>query len=124
MSNSQPVRHKHTIVLTAFALIAFAANSVLNRLALGSNVIDASSYVGIRLVSGAVTLWLINSLSKHRFRFAQNLSFEDINLVFWVLFTFLPTVLPFHSPIAASIRAWVHSFCLAQCKPRCYQWQY
>jgi drug/metabolite transporter (DMT)-like permease len=53
-------------VLTAFALVAFAANSVLNRLALGANAIDAGSYIGIRLVSGAVTLWLINAVSKQK----------------------------------------------------------
>jgi drug/metabolite transporter (DMT)-like permease len=53
-------------ILTAFALVAFAANSVLNRLALGANAIDAGSYIGIRLVSGAVTLWLINAISKQK----------------------------------------------------------
>jgi drug/metabolite transporter (DMT)-like permease len=51
-------------LFTAFALIAFAANSVLNRLALGGNTIDAGSYITLRLVSGAVTLWLINAFSK------------------------------------------------------------
>jgi drug/metabolite transporter (DMT)-like permease len=51
-------------IFTAFALIAFAANSVLNRLALGGNMIDAGSYITLRLVSGAVTLWLINAASK------------------------------------------------------------
>lgn len=54
---------------TAFALIAFAANSVLNRLALGGNTIDAGSYIGIRLIAGAVTLWFINALSKQKFNF-------------------------------------------------------
>jgi drug/metabolite transporter (DMT)-like permease len=54
-------------LFTAFALICFAANSVLNRLALGGNAIDAGSYIGIRLVSGALTLWLINGFSKQNF---------------------------------------------------------
>jgi drug/metabolite transporter (DMT)-like permease len=54
-------------LFTAFALIAFAANSVLNRLALGSNTIDAGSYITLRLVSGAFTLWLINAMSKRNF---------------------------------------------------------
>jgi drug/metabolite transporter (DMT)-like permease len=49
-------------IFTVIALTAFAANSVLNRLALGGNTIDASSYIGIRLVSGAITLWLIHLL--------------------------------------------------------------
>jgi drug/metabolite transporter (DMT)-like permease len=54
-------------LFTAFALICFAANSVLNRLALGGNMIDAGSYIGIRLLSGALTLWLINGFSKQNF---------------------------------------------------------
>jgi drug/metabolite transporter (DMT)-like permease len=54
-------------VYTAFALMAFAANSVLNRLALGGNTIDASSYISIRLVSGAIALILINGMRKKEF---------------------------------------------------------
>jgi drug/metabolite transporter (DMT)-like permease len=65
-----------TILFTAFALTAFAANSVLNRLALGGNTIDASSYIGIRLVSGAAVLWLLNGLSKRSFRLAPKPYFE------------------------------------------------
>ena len=71
MSQPQPSYTGRTVLFTAFALIAFAANSVFNRLALGSNAIDASSYVGIRLVSGAATLWLLNILSKGAFNFGD-----------------------------------------------------
>jgi len=46
-------------VYTAFALIAFAANSLLCRLALGEGDIDAASFTIIRLVSGAVALLLV-----------------------------------------------------------------
>jgi drug/metabolite transporter (DMT)-like permease len=53
-------------LFTILALMAFAANSVLNRLALGGHAIDASSYIGIRLVAGALTLWVINSISKQK----------------------------------------------------------
>ena len=49
----------HTILLTAFALIAFAANSILCRMALGNGAIDPASFSTVRLVSGAVVLWLI-----------------------------------------------------------------
>jgi len=45
--------------LTAFALIAFAANSILCRMALGNGAIDPASFSTVRLVSGAVVLWLI-----------------------------------------------------------------
>jgi drug/metabolite transporter (DMT)-like permease len=48
-----------TISLTFFTLIAFAANSVLCRLALGESTIDAASFSTLRLLSGAVTLWLL-----------------------------------------------------------------
>ena len=41
------------------ALIAFAANSVLCRLALGNEAIDASSFTVIRLLSGTIVLFLI-----------------------------------------------------------------
>jgi drug/metabolite transporter (DMT)-like permease len=48
-----------TAALTILALIAFAANSVLCRLALGESAIDPASYTAVRLVTGAVTLWII-----------------------------------------------------------------
>lgn len=45
--------------LTALAMVAFAANSVLCRLALREGAIDAASFTAVRLVSGAVALGLI-----------------------------------------------------------------
>jgi len=48
-----------TIILTGLALIAFAANSILCRLALGSEAIDASSFTVIRLLSGTIVLLII-----------------------------------------------------------------
>jgi drug/metabolite transporter (DMT)-like permease len=48
-----------TAALTFLALIAFASNSLLTRLALGSHQIDATSFTSIRLLSGAVALALI-----------------------------------------------------------------
>jgi drug/metabolite transporter (DMT)-like permease len=48
-----------TTVCTAIALIAFAANSILCRLALGSASIDAASFSTIRLTSGALVLVVI-----------------------------------------------------------------
>lgn len=51
-----------TSLLTGLALIAFAANSVLCRLALGNESIDASSFTVIRLLSGAITLFIISSI--------------------------------------------------------------
>jgi drug/metabolite transporter (DMT)-like permease len=51
------------IFYTTFALVAFAFNSVLCRLALGAEAIDAPSFTAVRLISGAVVLVLINSFS-------------------------------------------------------------
>lgn len=48
-----------TVILTGLALIAFAANSVLCRLALGGGAIDAASFTVIRLLSGALVLLTI-----------------------------------------------------------------
>ncbi len=55
-----------TAALTGLALIAFAANSVLCRLALGGGSIDAASFTSVRLISGAVTLFLIALILKKR----------------------------------------------------------
>ncbi|MFP8967728.1 DMT family transporter [Pokkaliibacter sp. CJK22405] len=51
---------------TLLALIAFAANSVLCRLALATESIDAASFTSIRLFSGAVMLSLLCLLTAKR----------------------------------------------------------
>ncbi len=48
-----------TILLTVIAMLAFAANSLLCRLALGAGLIDAASFTSVRAISGAVTLAVI-----------------------------------------------------------------
>ena len=45
-----------TILLSTLAMLAFAANSILCRLALVDGHIDAASYTSIRVLAGAVTL--------------------------------------------------------------------
>lgn len=47
------------LILTSLAMIAFAGNSLLCRVALKHTSIDAASFTTIRLVSGALVLWLI-----------------------------------------------------------------
>ena len=47
------------ISLTTLAMIAFAGNSLLCRAALNHTSIDAASFTVIRLISGALMLWLI-----------------------------------------------------------------
>ena len=48
-----------TVILTSIAMIAFAANSVLARLAFATAGAEPLSYTGIRLAAGAVTLALL-----------------------------------------------------------------
>lgn len=57
-----------TLSLTTLAMIAFAGNSLLCRLALQQTAIDPASFTTLRIVSGALTLWLIVRLrsSNHR----------------------------------------------------------
>jgi len=45
--------------LTVMAMIAFAANSILCRLALEGGLIDPGSFTSLRLISGALLLWLL-----------------------------------------------------------------
>ncbi|HEX4843800.1 MAG TPA: DMT family transporter [Limnobacter sp.] len=47
-----------TLIFTALAMCAFAANSLFCRAALGAGQIDPASFTAIRLFSGALTLWV------------------------------------------------------------------
>jgi drug/metabolite transporter (DMT)-like permease len=51
-----------TASLTAIAMLAFAANSLLCRAALKHTAMDAASFTTLRLVSGALMLWLLVKL--------------------------------------------------------------
>jgi len=53
--------HLVVVAATTLAMIAFAANSVLCRLALDQHKIDAASFSSIRLLSGAAVLVLITA---------------------------------------------------------------
>lgn len=54
-----PPSAARTAALTGGALVAFAANSLLCRAALAPRLVDAVSFTGIRLASGAVALGLL-----------------------------------------------------------------
>lgn len=49
-------------LLTIAAMLAFAANSILARMALQDDAIDAASFSGIRVAAGATTLMLLLAL--------------------------------------------------------------
>lgn len=51
-------------ILTLVAMVAFAGNSLLCRLALKQTGIDAASFTFIRIFSGALALWLIVKVRK------------------------------------------------------------
>jgi len=53
-----------TIFLSILALIAFAGNSVLCRLALSEPSIDPASFTLVRLLAGIIALWLVLLLKK------------------------------------------------------------
>ncbi|RMH85561.1 EamA family transporter [Pseudomonas sp. AOB-7] len=60
------------LLLTALAMLAFAGNSLLCRLALRETAIDAASFTAIRLACGALTLWLLLRLRTVRQPMAGN----------------------------------------------------
>ena len=53
-----------TLALTALAMLAFAANSVLCRLALAEGDSDAATFTIVRVASGAAMLVIINLLRR------------------------------------------------------------
>jgi drug/metabolite transporter (DMT)-like permease len=61
-------------VFSLLAMIAFAGNSLLCRLALTHTSIDAASFTSIRIASGALVLWLIIRIRDGSFRVDGNWS--------------------------------------------------
>jgi len=53
-------------ILTALAMVAFAGNSLLCRQALKHTMIDAATFTLVRVVSGAVCLWVIVQVRRGR----------------------------------------------------------
>lgn len=54
--------YARTVALTTLAMLAFAGNSLLCRAALRHTAIDAASFTSIRLISGALALWLVTRM--------------------------------------------------------------
>jgi len=71
-----------TVLLTILALIAFAGNSVLCRLALGANTIDAAGFTSVRLLSGIVVLVAILKLSSRNEADKSNGSWKASTMLF------------------------------------------
>lgn len=60
------VTRTRVMLLTTLAMIAFAANSLLCRIALRDTTIDAVTFTTVRMIAGALTLWLIVALRSGR----------------------------------------------------------
>lgn len=69
-------------------MIAFAANSVLCRLALGNNTIDASSFTILRLLSGTLVLMTIIGLKYNKKRTTSKGSWVASSMLFLYAITF------------------------------------
>jgi drug/metabolite transporter (DMT)-like permease len=59
-----PMSRSQVLLLTAFAMLAFAGNSLLCRLALAGTTIDAGTFTSVRIISGALMLWIIVQLRR------------------------------------------------------------
>jgi drug/metabolite transporter (DMT)-like permease len=68
----QSSQSARVFILTSLAMTAFAGNSVFCRIALKQTGIDAASFTSIRLVSAALTLWLIVQISRRADAIAGN----------------------------------------------------
>lgn len=68
MTKARPLSPLMLVLMTVLAIVAFAGNSILARLALKDDAIDASTFTWLRLFAGIVTLCLILALRGHRSR--------------------------------------------------------
>jgi drug/metabolite transporter (DMT)-like permease len=55
-----------TLSLTALAMVAFASNSILCRLALRQTSIDPATFTLVRILSGAIALWLVMQMRREK----------------------------------------------------------
>lgn len=73
--------------LTLLTLTFFALNSIFCRIALLNNLIDAYSFTGIRLISGAITLLIILLLKNKKYSFKTQTSWKGgIYLFIYAIF--------------------------------------
>jgi drug/metabolite transporter (DMT)-like permease len=58
------LRKPRIFLLTSLAMIAFASNSLLCRLALKQTAIDPATFTFVRIFSGAIALWLVTKMRR------------------------------------------------------------
>ncbi len=83
-----------TWILTSITMLAFAANSVLCRMALKRTMIDPASFTLVRIASGALMLWIFSSLAGHRSGKAGNWLSSAVLLGYAAAFSFAYVSLP------------------------------
>jgi drug/metabolite transporter (DMT)-like permease len=83
-----------TLGLTAAAMAAFAANSLLCRAALGPGLVDAASFTSVRLLSGALVLALLVRLSGRTAPVARDLRAAAALVVYALAFSLAYTRIP------------------------------
>jgi drug/metabolite transporter (DMT)-like permease len=76
------------VLVTGFALLAFAANSILCRMALRDTSIDPASFTSVRIVAGAVTLWILVRLGNRRVSVAGTWISSFALLAYAIAFSF------------------------------------
>jgi drug/metabolite transporter (DMT)-like permease len=79
-----------TVLLTVIAMVCFAANSLLCRLALTHDGIDPASFTTVRVLSAAAMLTMIVRLRRHRFPRLQYVSPRSVAalLTYLIFFSF------------------------------------
>ena len=92
-----------TAFYTLLALVAFAGNSVLCRLALGEDKLDAASFTAIRLFSGIVVLVLILLISQRNKTIASKGSWSASLMLFIYAITFSYAYISLETGVGALI---------------------
>ena len=73
------------VLLTVITMLAFAANSVLCRYALGSNLMDAASFSALRLIAGAIFLLSLVYFRDSSFKLAKPRTVPVLALLVYML---------------------------------------
>ncbi|MFJ3461588.1 DMT family transporter [Achromobacter spanius] len=80
--------------LTLFAMLAFAGNSLLCRIALKQTAIDPTTFVAIRIVSGALMLWLVLAVRRQSTRLEGTWAGAFALLAYAMAFSYAYTHIP------------------------------
>src|SRR5712692_9335532 len=93
-SREKAVKPTRIFILTTLAMIAFAGNSLLCRLALKQTSIDAASFTFVRIFSGAAALWLIMQMRRSTWKQAGNWTSALALFAYAAAFSFAYNTLP------------------------------